>query len=293
MPASMGWATALGIGTADPVTKQLEFLECGVGKQGAHVESVGVRGARSHIAESVNDGPYTVGGPIVLEPRPDDLDDLLPWIMGAAFAGDVITIGDTLTDRFVTVDKVAKVYTYAGCRINSAEFSASAGQNLRLALDVQGKTEAVGNAGTFPAISGTLSNLQPYILHQAVATLGGTVRAIDNPTIRIDNALVLDRFLNSQSRTELPSDDLMVSLSIDNPFTATDIDLYDLAVAGIAGSLVFTNGARSLTFAFANLKVPAQTIAAARRGEIMHRLPFAGYRTSATACLIITNDLTA
>jgi hypothetical protein len=293
MGASMGWATQLGIHTADPVTRQYEFLSAGIGKQGSHVQSVGARGSRSHISESVNDGPYAIGGPLIMEPRPDELTLLLPWIMGSTFSGTTIVIGDTLTDRYVTVDKIAKVYTYAGCRVNSARFRCSAGQNLRLELDVQGKTEATGNAGTFPAISASLSSLQPYIMHQAVITLNSSAREVDNLEIGIDNFLVLDRFLNSQSRTELPSEDLGISLTVDNPFTATDIALYDLAVAGITGSVAFTNGARSCTFTFANLKVPAQVIQAARQGEIIHRLPFTGYRTSSTACLTVVNDETA
>jgi hypothetical protein len=291
--AIMGWARAVGIGTVDPVTKQLEVESCGIGKQGVHVESNGIRGSRSHIAESVNDGPYTVGGPMVLQPRPDDLDDLLPWIMGSTFSGAVISIGDTLTDRYVTVDKGAKVYTYDGCRVNTAMFRSSAGQNLSLEMDIQGKDEAVGDAGSFPAISGTLSNLQPYIHHQAVITLDGTARQVSSVEISINNNLILDRFLNSQTRTELPSGDLNVSLTVDNPFTIADLDLYDLAVAGIAGTVVYTNGLRSITFSFANLKVPAQVIALARQGELTHRLPFTAYRTSSTALLTVTNDQTA
>ncbi len=292
MGASMGWATQLGIHTSDPVTRQYEYLSCGIGKQGSHVQSVGARGSRSHIAESVNEGPYAVGGPLVMEPRPDELTLLLPWIMGSTFSGTTIVIGDTLTDRYVTIDKVAKVYTYAGCRVNSARFRSSAGQNLRLEMDVQGKTEATGNAGSFPAISASLSSLQPYIMHQGVITLNAVTREVDNLEIGIDNFLILDRFNNSQSRTELPSDDLGISLTVDNPFTATDIALYDMAVAGVAGSVVFTNGARSVTFTFANLKVPAQVIQAARQGEIIHRLPLVAYRTTATACLTVVNDET-
>jgi hypothetical protein len=293
----MPWATAVGIGTVNPVTKQLEFLECGISYEGSHVESVGVRGSRSHIAESVNDGPTRVGGPLVLEPRPDDLTSLLPWILGSTFSGDVIVLGDSLTDRFVAVDWGSNgVPVFSGCKINSAEFSASVGQNLRLALDVQGKSlvgGAVGAAGTFPAISGTLSNLQPYILHQATVTLNSVTREADNVSIRVDNNLDLGRYFNSRDRTELPSQDVMVTLALDVPFTSTDFALWNLAVAGIAGSVVFTNGGRSITFAFANLKAPAQPIAITSRGrELMHRLPFTAFRTSSTAILTVTNDTT-
>jgi hypothetical protein len=292
--ANLGWARQVGFATSGAATKQFDFLTCGIAKRGTHINPQGIRGSRSHISEVVSDGPYTVGGPWTMVPRPDDLDDLLPWIMGSTFTGDVITIGDTLTDRDIDIDwGNVGVPRAVDCRVNTANFQSSAGGNLTLDLAVEGLTwGSMGAVGSFPAISATLSNLQPYVHHQGTFTIGGTSRPCNSCGISIDNALILDRFNGSSSRTELPSSDLIVSLNVNLPFTSDDDDLWDLAVAGVSASIVYTNGARSITFAFANVKVPAQAIDIARNQEMSFDLPFTAYRTSATACLIVTNDLT-
>lgn len=293
MTANMGWARAVGIAASGAATKQFDFLNCGISKQGAHINEQGIRGSRSHVAEAVSDGPYIVGGPLSLIPRPDDLDDLLPWIMGSTFSTDTIIIGDTLTDRDIDIDwGDIGVPRAEGCRVNSASFSSSAGGNLRLDLDVQGKTWTPASAGTFPAISATLSNLQPYVHTQSVLTINSVARPINNVNLTINNNLILDRFQNSLTRTELPSADLNISLDLDMPFMDPHDDLWDMAVAGFAGSLVYTNGARSITFTFANLKAPAQAIEIARNSEMIHRLPLTAYRTSANPCLTVVNDQT-
>lgn len=298
MPAAaiMGWARAVGISGAagGAATKQLDFITCGISKEGVQINPQGIRGSRSHVAEAVSDGPYTVGGPLSLIPRPDDLDDLLPWIMGNT--GDFSSateVGDTLSDRDVDIDWGGiGVPRAVGCRINTASFSSQAGGNLQLDMDVQGKTWTMNAAASFPAISGTLSNLQPYVHHQGTFTLGGTAMPANSINITVNNNLILDRFNASQTRTELPSQDLTISVDVDLPFETDTDALYDLAVAGVTGSIVYTNGSRSLTLAFANLKAPAQAIQIARNSEMTTRIPFTAYRTSSTACLIITNDQT-
>lgn len=291
--ANMGWARALGIASSGAATKQFDFLSCGISKQVAHINPQGIRGSRSHIAEAVSEGPYTVGGPLSLIPRPDDLDDLLPWIMGSTFSGTDITIGDTLTDRDVDIDWGNLGVPRANfCRINTATFQSAAGGNLALDMDVQGRTWTMNSAGTFPAISATLSNLQPYVHHQGTFTIGGTSRPLNSVAITINNNLILDRFNASQTRTELPSGDLNITVNCELPATSDDDDLWDLAVAGVAATLTWTNGNRSISFAFANLKAPADAVQIARNSEMLFNLPFTAYRTSTTACLIVSNDLT-
>ena len=296
MAASMGWAAQFGAGAANPVTSQFEFISCGIGKRGALVESPGCRGTRSHIHESVNEGPYTVGGAVVMEPRPDELDFWLPYILGGAESTDVFPLAETLPVAFVTIDKIAKVYTYDGMKVARAVFASSPAQNLRLTMDLEGKTETPGNAGTFPAISSTLSVLQPYIHQQAVLTLVSTPYVLANVEVTINNSLILDRLLNSVTRTELPEADRIITVSCDNPFTATEAGLYDMALAGVAGTLKYTNGARSLLFTFANLKVPSRgPEIAGRNREIPLRLELQAFRSGVTDApkeLVVTNDNT-
>ena len=287
---SMGHQARFGAGTTNPVANQFEFLSCDFGKRGSLVESPGMRGTRSHYAESVNDGPYTVGGTLVMEPRPDELDLWLPFILGKAAVGDTFALAETIPDWYAVLDKVAAIYLYSGMKVNQAIFESAAGQNLKMSLACEGKTEGTT---TFPDISATLSERQPYIHHECVLTLDGDSVEVKNVRLTVDNALILDRFNNSQTRTELPEGDRIITLTCENPFTSYELDLYDLAIAGIAGTLVYTNGDRSLTFTMPNLKAPAQGPAVgARNTEIPLTLNFTAFKSGSDDELTVTNDST-
>lgn len=285
---AMYWESIVGIGAAGgAATKQLQNVNCGIGKRGTLIDKQGARGTRSKHTGNVTSGPYSVGGPLSVQPSPDELRVILPYIFGTAESGSgtsgtpwVYALAETIPDMVVVQDKIAKVFTWDGCKVNTARFSASAGSPvLSLEMDVQGKTEAVSNAGTFPSIGSTLTVGQPFLFQQLVLTLNSATKVCDNFNLSIDNALMLDRFLNSQTRTDIPETDRTITLEVDNPFTAADVALYDIAVAGFAASAVFTNGTNVLTFSFANVKAPADTLEAVQRGETMNKLRFTAYET--------------
>jgi len=293
MVASMAHATKVGIAATAPSTLQLEFESCGVGLQGTHVQSPGIRDGRSYHSESVVDGPYTVGGPLVLAPRADELDALLPYILGTAEVADVFSLAETIPDFVLDVEKVAdgaaSGYRYAGCKMNSATFRSSPGGLLMLEMDVQGKTEA---EITFPSISGTLTVLQPYIHHQLVLTIGGTAYQPASIDITINNALILDRFLNSQTRTELPESDRIVTCNFTLPYTANERNnLYDVAVGGLAATAKWTNGARSILFTFGVLQFPKPPVVIpGRNAELVISFAAQARCLSTTKELVVTND---
>lgn len=290
---AMGRAVQFGIGANATVSNQFEIFSCDITKRASQIQSPGMRGTRSHIAQGVTDGVYTAGGVVVMEPRPDDLAFLLPYILGAAANGTAFELAETLGSFYCTVDKVTKVYTYAGCKVNSAVFESGPNRNLRLSLDIQGTTETAANAATFPAISATLSALQPYVHHQAVLTIATVAYALKNIRLEINNALLLDDFNNSQTRQQLPESDRIVTLSCDMPFSSDEVALYGLALAGANGSLVYTNGTVALTFTFGNLKAPAEgPVVSDRTAEIPLRLTLQAYKTGATPELSVTNDST-
>jgi len=159
-----------------------------------------------------------------------------------------------------------------------------------LALDIVGKTEATE---AFPDIAASLSVLQPYVLHQAVLTLASNTYAMDNLEIVIANNVLRDRFYNTQTRSEIPEGSRLVTLSLDNPFNSDDTELYDIARAGITGSVVFTNGNYSCSFTFANLKMPRTRQPIGGRDQALDkRLTFTAYSTAAALELVIVNDAT-
>lgn len=277
MGESMGRATGVKIGAT-----QLRFVSCTVKKQGTLIQSEGITGTRSHLDGSASKGTYTVGGQIVLEPRPEELAVLLPFILGT---GGVLT--EALPDFSLTVNKVVGCYTYTGCKINTARFQSSAGQNLRLTLDVQGldREAAEWSAGT-PTVQ------QPYVHHQCVLTLATSARKVKTIDLLINNALLLDNFNNSQSRTSIDEGDRIVTLTCETPFTADELDLCETKIAGIAGSLVYTNGLKSIGFTLPNLKAPDNDPDINDRTQgIPLSTEFQAYQSAdgATAELVVTN----
>lgn len=279
------WEHVVGIGAADPVTKQLQNVNCNIGKRGTHIQKDGARGTVSQLAETVGDGSYTVGGSLTIQPGDDELRELLPWIMGAAEGGIgpfTYALADTGLARFVTQDKKTKVFTWAGCKVNRAVFRCSAGNpQLTVELDVMGLTETVAASGTFPAIGASLTADQPFLHHQLVFTHNAIVYNLDDLSVTIDNQLDGNNFKNSQTRLDLVKNGRIVTVDLTVAYGTPEAALYGLAVAGAAAELKWTNGARILDFDFANLKAPDDALEGAQGGEVTRRLSFTAYQTAA------------
>lgn len=287
---NMGFARRVGAAATAPSTKEFEFLSCAVAPIRQHIQSDGIRGVRGRQGEGVVDGVIAVGGPLVMEPRPDELDFWLPRIMGGG-TNPNYTLAETVPEFVLDVDKGGDIFRYSGMKVNTAQFASGMNRLLTLTMDLQGKTETGGI--TFPSISNTLTLLQPYIHHNLVVTLNSVTYVLDNVEVNINNALVLDRFLNSQTRTALPEGDRIITLAADFPFGDETDALYNLAVAGIPGSAVWTNGTVSLTFTFPKLQAPTSgPEIVSRGGEVMRRITFQARRSGSSDEMTATNDST-
>ena len=116
MAESMGWAAKMAVDSALPFDASsipLEFISESFVENEERVDSEGIRGTRSRHGERVHAGLRRVGGSIVLNPSPGELDTLLPYILGAAESTDSFAVADTLPDFQLMIDRVAKVFTYA------------------------------------------------------------------------------------------------------------------------------------------------------------------------------------
>jgi hypothetical protein len=282
----MGW------GSSNPVDTAIEFNSESIRKSATILETGGIRGTRSHPKERTRSGTYTVGGSMSCNPGPTELAFLLPYILGANASGTTFALAETLPSAYITVDRVAKVFTYAGMKVNRGTFRCSQGQLLQLDLDLMGKTETVANAGTFPSL--TLGTEAPYVFHDAVITIASTAYPVSDLDITIDNRLEGNRFQNSQTRTELPTMDRTVTVTVNTEFTSSTTALYDAAnnYTGLSCTVVFTNGNYSITFTLPALQVPAQSPVVGGRNEIMMPLQFTARKSGSTAELTVTNDST-
>lgn len=287
--ASQGYQAQLGIDTASPVTKGYDFADtASMISQGEILDPNTSRGTRSHFASRTRSGLIHVGGQIALYPSMLDLKPLLPLILGGAASGGTYPLAETLPSFSVTIDKVAKVCTYAGCVVNRATFSVTEGQMLKLVLDIVGVSETISDAGTFPTV--TYNETDPLIFSDAVLTILSTARLVKTWDITIDNSLDV-RFFNSQTATSITPKDRVITFHCENPFTSAETDLFDQSPAGAAASLVLTdasNTADVLSFLFATLQFPTRSPQVPARSEITQQLTAVARATTAGHELSVT-----
>lgn len=288
--AAMGHQARFGAGSTATVDHEFEFLSNGLVDTKAIIQSDGMHGSRARRQESVVEGLIAVGGTVVIEPRSDDLDYWLPNVMGTG-TNPTFGFAEELPAFYCHSVKGMKNPIHNLCYINTARFSSRAGQPLQLALDIQGTSVTLGTS--FPSIAASLSTRRPYIHHELVCTLGGSPYKVDNVELTINNALKTDRYWNTQTRQGLPATDYQIGLSIDFPFTTDEASLYDIATAGVTGTLVWTKGTVSCTATFAALQAPLESPPVQSRGaEVGFRVNFQGRKTGSTAALVWTNDST-
>jgi len=281
--------------TFDVSSETYEFISESLGLEATHTDNNAIRGTRSHEANTVREGTETVSGDITFHPSPADLDLWLPRILGAAESLDSFTLAETVPAFGVMIDRVAKVFSYADCYVNQATFKSDSGGLLELTLNLIGVSESVGNAGTFPAISlATAANNVPYTHEDTsgAVTLVGSARDTSSIEIVINNNLEA-KFFNSQTATHVIAKDRVITVKTTHPYSSTDTDLYAQAVAGAAGSIVYTNGGMSTTFTFGNLKVPDTSPKIPGKDEITIELEMTAFKTGSTDELVVTHDSVA
>lgn len=256
-----------------------------------HVNSAGIRGSRSRVKERVRIAQEQITGSIVMNPTPIELDEWLPRILGAAESTDTFALAETVPAFSVLIDRVANRFIYKGCYVNRATFRGSQGGLIEMSLDLEGKTETVSGTavpGTVPAID----NGAPYVFSDLTFSLGVDASAAEvrDFEIVIDNVLDTQRYMNSVTRSQLPSTDRIITCRMTVPYTADEADLYDQAVAGGTGSLTLTNGGVSTVFTFGNLKAPTESPVIQSKGEILLSLNMTAYKSDSTDELVVTHD---
>jgi len=250
-----------------------------------------IRGTRSHPEERVSQGLVRVGGSIVMNPTPLELDNLLPRILGAAEVTDLFSVAETLPSFLVAINRIAKFHTYAGAKVNKAIFSGGSGKPLQLELQILAQTETEGAAGSFPSVAE--GNQTPYNFTQGVITLGGATQLFNQFVLIVDNHLSVE-FNNSRTATDIVAADRSVFLALSTPYTSTETTLFTTPVASAAGdsaaTLVFTSGTKSLTFTFGNLKSFARTPSVRNKGQIRLPLRYKAYEIAGVDEIAVTND---
>lgn len=280
----------------DASSEPYEFVSESLQKRGIILDTNGIRGTRSHAKERARNGTYSVEGTVTLHPSPVDLDLLLPRILGAAAAGDVFNVAETIPTFVVEVGRVGQTFNYSACKVNRATFRNSAGGLLELALDLIGVAETVDVIGNFPSLTlGVTAADAPYVMSDAVLVLAGnTIEAIDVEVL-VDNALESRFATGSRTATSVTPTDRIVSLNVTIPFsTANELALYDLEATGVGATmtLTYTNGSLSTLFTFVSLIAPSNSPVITGKTEVTLSLEFVARKSGATAEIAVTSDAT-
>lgn len=289
MAAAQGSQSKFGIGTTSTVDQPYDYKSESIACNEDFYDPDGIIGSRERLSERVRQNIRHIGGSVTLEPNSIELANLLPWILGAVASGQTFNLSDTLPSRYISIDRVTKVFTYAGCVVNRATFSASEGGPLTVSLDVIGTDETVANAGTFPSL--TISTAAgPYMLSDLAITVGGSSYNFREFSITIDNMLET-RFLNSLTATAITPRDRLVSVGLRGPY-GDQSALYGLAVAGVAVVATFTNSTLSTVFTMPAVQFPRRSPTVGGKSEIYLPLQGVARKLSSTASLTVTNDST-
>lgn len=290
---SEGALSQFGLDTVNPITAAYEFNSYDLGARPEFLETDGIRGILDHISENVVAGLIRVNGAISLMPTPTLLSTiLLKSILGGTPTGTGPTtypLGNTLQDNYVSIDRIGKVMTYAGVKVNKARFHSAQGRQLICDLELVGKTETVGASGSFPA--GLVPPLEaPFMHFNGTFTLNSVARQVHEVSIEIDNHLSVDRFVNSQTVTDLVIQDRTIAVNITVPYNSDNTDLYSAAVTAAAGAtLVWVNGSSTLTFTIGALQqagMPSPPIQG--KTELLLTIPYFARTLSTTPALSVS-----
>lgn len=275
---------------ATAATQAVEFLTETLAQRTERIDTNGLKGTRARYVNRIREGRRRVSGSITLNPTAAELAFLLPYLFGASAAGTSFPLGETLTQFAAQADRVQKVFTYQGLVASRATFRGTSGQPLEMTLDLVGRTESVGNAGTFPNLSIDTATA-PFVYTDSVITLNTTTYQSTEFEMTFDNGVDAERFLNSQTLVTAQATDRVVTLRLGIPY-GDGSALYTPGTATLAAVVTFTNGALSLAFSYANVFAAWETPVANGRGEMVLPINGQAYRDGSTAELVTTLDST-
>lgn len=247
MAPAQGFATQLGIGAASPVDVRLNFQSASLKAMEERNWRGGIRGRISRDVTLVNDGLVRVDGDIVLNPTVAEFAAVAPWMLGATPTGTAYPLGTTLAEKYVAVDLVEKVVEYSGLKVVEWRLSGSTGSALQLTLVLAGKNYTVGNAGTMPSLSFDSTTRIPEHFN-CVGIVNGVTVQFSAIELVCRNISDLERFLNSQTRTDIALQDREITVSLSPPWGG-NAALFDLSSAGVAVSATWTVGNTSIAAA--------------------------------------------
>jgi hypothetical protein len=260
-------------------------------------------GSREEVSERARFSPYFYGGWVVLALSPKTAATVFPWVLGADASGTTFALSETLQSMGVLADKVTGVHEFYNGYINRAIISAK--QNgpdgppnwVTCALQLLFMDyKDPSSAESYPSLTlGITGDYAPLIFEDSDNS--GTSRLTLNAATREYKSFSLDinnhiqpRYVNALEPTALCPTRRTISLTTTHPYDSGTSNLYNQAVGGAAGSLVFVNGTVSITFTFACVQSDTLTPVINGKQEIDLQLTSSIRKLSTTGSLVCTID---
>lgn len=281
--------------TFDTSSEPLEFLREDLKNRPNIIIPNGIRGTRSRATERFRLGPWKQSGSFSINPDPATLDLWLPRILGAVASGTTFAVAETLPSFGILVDRVTNTFEYKDCVVNEALLSGRANGAAEtpepLVLHVQPLWKGYAVGTSFPSLTlGTAANNAPYIFEDGVLTVDSVAYEFKSFQFRVGNALYARR-INSLYPTALCPSDRVVQLQATLPYDVAGMVTNASAVK--AATLVFTNGAMSLTLTFAGLQMMNDPPVVRGKTEVEVGLIGVAGSVTTTKEIVATNDSTA
>jgi len=286
MTESAGYKGQLGLGKETTPGEAVEpthffaFSSESFRSEIERAESEGITGSRGRSKlRSVQTVKRPGGGFTVEGVKAEDLPLLLELALGTAPAGGSegsVVLAETLGSFTVEVDKVAKVMTYAGCKMGLLRLSSAySNQLLRLEVDqVVAMTEAVSGG---PATSGSYLNSQRPLVHRdSTLLVDESELNVEEVSVEIENTLDDALFRNSQTRLAVPEMDRRLSGRITVSWNADSAAAFAKFTGGETAALAlsYTDGTHGVQIALPYCYFTGETPQIGSREVMTLALPF-------------------
>ena len=303
-----------GAHTFDGSSLAIEFLSETMSDHGRMGGNNGIRGTLRREAARTRQLTGFVFGEITMYVSPNDLDRLALNVFGMAaqvgtpVGSTTFTLDDTLpyfgmlidTDSGITTSPAT--FQMTDCMISDWELSARAPrfgeegepEMVLLRMGIIGSSVGLATAwpGSAPAVPFAEVD-RPYQFADSDSgiTLSGAVRAVQAFKLKVDMK-TFAKYTNSLTAHSHRATARDITAAFQLPWNDDNDDLYNQAVAGAAGSLVFTNGAFSSTFNLGRFQVPNNTPIVRGKTEVPLNISGIVGGTGSTADLVLINDTT-
>ena len=290
--------------TFDASSKAIRFLSETMTEHGRILSTQGIGGGTLQVeAARIRSGIGFTYGEIVLALSPNDVDVLAEHVWSFTESPtDTWAQSDALNYFGLLIDTDYYTWEFTDCMITDWEISARAPQFneqgqpelvlCKLGIRASGVTAGTSWPGSPPSL-GVAAVDRPYVLSDSdgLFSFESTARPIQAFRFKVDRGLYT-KYANAtpahSQRSTMRHNQIVLQL----PWNSDNLDLYNVAIAGSAGSFKFANGAFSSLFNLGRVHFPNNTPIIRGKGEVPLNLFGLVTGTGATADVQIVNDIT-